>query len=68
MHAQSHPTICDPMNCSPRGFAVYRIFQWVAGKYWSGLLFPTPGDLLHPGMEPTSPALAGRFFTTAPPG
>ena len=38
--------------------------------YWSGLLFPTPGDLLDSG-RPASlafPALASRFFTTAPPG
>ena len=27
-----------------------------------------PGDLPHPGTESTSPALAGRFFTTEPPG
>ena len=36
-------------------------------EYWSGLPFPTPGDLSDPGMEPVSlvsPALAGRFFTT----
>ena len=35
-------------------------------EYWSGLLFPSPGDLPDPGIEPmslTSPALAGRFFT-----
>ena len=31
-------------------------------KYWSGLPFPSPGDLLDPGIEPVSPALAGRFF------
>ena len=38
---------------------------------WSGLPFPPPQDLPDPGiqpMSPTSPALAGRFFTTAPPG
>ena len=38
-------------------------------QYWSGLLFPTPGDLPNPGMEPASPAslaLAGGFFTTEP--
>ena len=34
----------------------------------SGLSFPPPGDLPDPGMEPTSPALAGGFFTTEPPG
>ena len=36
-------------------------------EYRSGLPFPPPGDLPHPGIEPaslTSPALAGRFFTT----
>ena len=32
-------------------------------EYWSGLLFPSPGDLPHPGFEPGSPALAGGFFT-----
>ena len=36
--------------------------------YWSGLPFPSPGDLPNPGTEPTSPALAGRFFTTESPG
>ena len=35
-------------------------------EYWSKLPFPPPGDLPDPGIEPTSPALAGRFFTTAP--
>ena len=33
-------------------------------EYWSGLPFPSPGDLPNPGLEPTSPALAGGFFTT----
>ena len=40
-------------------------------EYWSRLPFPNAGDLLNPGIEPTflaSPAWAGRFFTTAPPG
>ena len=32
-------------------------------EYWSGLPLPSPGDLPHPGIEPTSPALAGRFIT-----
>ena len=34
-------------------------------EYWSGLPFPSPGDLPDPGIEATSPALAGRLFTTA---
>ena len=37
-------------------------------EYWSGLPFPSPGHLLNPGIEPASPALAGRFFTTKSPG
>ena len=40
-------------------------------EYWSGVPFPTPGDLSDSGVEPTSlafPALTGRFFTTVLPG
>ena len=40
-------------------------------EYWSGLPFPASGDLLDPGIEltfPESPALAGGFFITEPPG
>jgi len=39
-------------------------------EYWSGLPFPTPGNLPNLGIKPTSPAspaLAGEFFTTEPP-
>ena len=35
---------------------------------WSGLPVPSSGDLCDPGVEPKSPVLAGRFFTTEPPG
>ena len=37
-------------------------------EYWSGLPFPSPRDLPDQEMEPVSPALAGRSFTTEPPG
>ena len=37
-------------------------------EHWSGLPFPSPGDLPNPRTEPSSPTLAGRFFTTEPPG
>ena len=37
-------------------------------EHWSGLQFPSPGDLADPGTEPPSPALAGGFFTAEPPG
>ena len=35
---------------------------------WSGLPFPSPGHLLDPRIEPVSPALTGRFFSTELPG
>ena len=37
-------------------------------EYYSGLPFPSPGDLPYPGIEPmslVSPALAGGFFITS---
>ena len=37
-------------------------------EYWSGLPCPPPGDLPDPGIKPkslTSPAMAGRFFSTS---
>ena len=37
-------------------------------KSWSELPFPSPGNLPVPGTETRSSALAGRFFTTEPPG
>ena len=37
-------------------------------KYWGGQLFPSPGYVPTPRIEPASPVLAGRFFTTEPPG
>ena len=40
-------------------------------EYWDRLPFPTSSDLPDPGIRPASvasPALAGRFFITVPPG
>ena len=34
-------------------------------EYWNGFPCPAPGDLPNPGIERTSPSLAGRFFTTS---
>ena len=68
LRAQSCPTLCDPRDCSPPGSSVCGISQ---ARYWSELLFPPPGYLPAPGIEPkslASPALAGGFFTTVPPG
>ena len=53
------------MNCSLPGSSVHVISQ---AEYWSGVPFPSPGDLPDPGIEPVSPALVGGFFTTEQPG
>ena len=40
-------------------------------EYWSGLLFPTPGELPDPGIKLASlvsPTLVGRYFITESPG
>ena len=37
-------------------------------EYWNGLLFPSPGDLPDPGIEPGSPALEADALTSEPPG
>ena len=36
--------------------------------HWSGLSFPSPGNLPDSGVDPTAPALAGGLFPTEPPG
>ena len=64
--AHSCLALCDPMDYSSPGSTVLGIFQaqileWVA-------ISSSPGDLPDPWIEPTSPALTGRFFTTVPPG
>ena len=50
----------NPPGSSVQGIHQARILEWVAK-------FPSPGDLPDPGIEPKSPALAGRFITTEPP-
>ena len=52
------------MDYGPPGSSVHGIFQQ---EYWSGLPFPTPGDLPDPGIKAAFPALAGGFFITEPP-
>ena len=54
-----------PRPVSPPGFSVHGISQ---ARIRSGLQFPSPGDLPDLGIEPGSPALAGGFFATVPPG
>ena len=63
--AQSCPTRHDPIDCSPPGSSALgilqaKILEWVAISF--------SRDLPNPGIKPESPALAGGFFTTEPPG
>ena len=63
--AQSCPSLCSPMDCSPPSSSVHgilqeRILEWVD--------IPTQGDLPNPDNKPASlasPALVGGFFTTS---
>ena len=52
--AQSCPTLCDPMDCSLPGSSVQGFSRQ---EYWSGLPFPSPGDLPDPETEPGSPSM-----------
>ena len=53
----------DPIDCSLPGSSVHRISQ---ARILEWFAFPSPGDLPNTGIEPSSPALAGGFFTTKP--
>ena len=66
--AQSCPTLATPWTAA---YQAPPSMGFSRQEYWSGLPFPSPEDLPNPGTEPkssASPALAGRFFTTAPLG
>ena len=45
------------------GYQVPPSMEFSRQEYWSGLLFPPPGDLPNPGTEPGSPALQADDFT-----
>ena len=42
--------------------------EFSSQEYWSGLPFPSPGDLPDPGIEPGSPTLQADALTSEPPG
>ena len=66
---------CGGFSCGARALESCRLLQlWLSGSnrisscgLWAQLLCGT-WDLPGPGVEPVSPALAGRFLTTRPPG
>ena len=57
---QSCPTVFHPMDCSP----------WNSPDQNTGVgkPFPSPGDLLNPGIEPRSPTLQADSLPAEPPG
>ena len=63
--AQSCPTLCYPMDGSLPGSGSMGFSRQ---EYWSGLPFPSPGDLPNPGIEPGSPALQTDALLSEPLG
>ena len=50
--------VCSVMSDSLQSHVAHQALlsmEFSRQKYWSGLPFPPPGDLSHPGIEPTSP-------------
>ena len=62
---QSCPTLCDPLDCSLQALLSMGFSRQ---EYWSGLPFPSPGNLPNPGIEPGSPALQADALLSEPPG
>ena len=71
--------VCVCVSCSvvsnslrPHGLKLVRLLslsmEFSRQEYWSGLPFPSSGDLPHPGIEPMSPALQADSLLSAPPG
>jgi len=60
--AQSCLTLCNPMDQALLSIGLSR------QEYWSGLPFPSPGDLPDPGIEPRSPALQADSLLSELPG
>ena len=64
--AKSYLILCDPMEYITHQAPLSMEFS--RQDYWSGLPFPSPGDLYDPRIKPEAPTLAGRVFTIEPLG
>ena len=62
---QAMSNSCDPRDCSLSSSSVHGILQQ---EYWSGLPFPSPGDLPDQGTEPQSPTLQADSLPSEPLG
>ena len=61
-------TLCNPMDCSPLALQDPLSMGFSRQEYWTGLPFPSLGDFLYPGTEPTSPSLQADSLSSEPPG
>ena len=66
----AHVLSCVQLLATPWTIACQALLSMGFPKqeYWSGLPFPSSGNHLNPGIEPTFPALVGGLFTTEPLG
>ena len=58
--AQSYPTLETPWTVAHQAPL---FMEFSRQEYWSGLPFPSPGDLPNPEIKPQFPSTTGRFFT-----
>ena len=64
--AQLCLTLCDPLD-----YIVHKAplsMEFSGQEYWSGLPFPSPGNLPNPGIKPGSPALLAHSLPSEPSG
>ena len=64
--AKLSPILCDPMDYIAHQAPLSMGFP--RKEHWSGLSFPSPGDLPNPEMEPGSPTLQANSLSSEPPG
>ena len=67
--------VCQSLSCVQLFVTLWTVIhqaplsmEFCRQEYWSGLPFPSPGDLSDPGIEPRSPALQADSSPTEPPG
>ena len=58
-------TLCNPWTVARQAPLS---MEFSIQEFWSGLPFPSPGDLPNPGIEPGSPALQADSLPSEPPG
>ena len=71
-HSKSEVRSLSRVQLFATSWTVAHQAPWSMGfsrqEYWSGLPFPSPGDLPNPGIKPTSTALQADALTYEPPG